>query len=248
MRDTILKDLNLCPRLLIGFRVLMKHDGGYAKKIWAKNRAYSINFLSCSEDSWEFGAGSQSRPFLDRLNFIDIDQEDRAFLQPSFSDEEMVAALRNMVGDKGPSPHWNCLRRWFQSRARIDGGVWWEGTEIVYTSVCLADVPSEPSDFFPLFVNYQERFSAAGRTSGGFFKREGRAKDHELVLLGSPKALELPVMPMLAGVVANGKSEMAGRKIVAGSGIEGMKGSQKMIDLCAKHNIIADVEIIRWTT
>lgn len=30
--------------------------------------------------------------------------------------------------------------------------------------MCLADVPSEPSDFFPLYVNYQERFSAAGRT------------------------------------------------------------------------------------
>ena len=82
----------------------------------------------------------------------------------------------------------------------------------MYTSVCLADVPSEPSDFFPLFVNYQERFSAAGRTrcvlhlclsfrnyftcyrrntlfilyvcyflSGGFFKREGRTKDHEVL-------------------------------------------------------------------
>nr|XP_023893251.1 polyribonucleotide nucleotidyltransferase 1, chloroplastic-like isoform X1 [Quercus suber] len=54
-----------------------------------------------------------------------------------------------------------------------------DGETIVYTSVCMADVPSEPSDFFPLFVNYQERFSAAGRTSGGFFKREGRTKDHE---------------------------------------------------------------------
>uniref|UniRef100_A0A7N2M4L0 Exoribonuclease phosphorolytic domain-containing protein n=1 Tax=Quercus lobata TaxID=97700 RepID=A0A7N2M4L0_QUELO len=56
-----------------------------------------------------------------------------------------------------------------------------DGETIVYTSVCMADVPSEPSDFFPLFVNYQERFSAAGRTSGGFFKREGRTKDHEVV-------------------------------------------------------------------
>ena len=90
--------------------------------------------------------------------------------------------------------------------------------QIVYTSVCLDDVPSEPSDFFPLSVNYQERFSAAGRTryvghfhsillfsfvfpdllllvacncllvfnyhcfSGGFFKREGKAKDHEVQL------------------------------------------------------------------
>ncbi|XP_043696706.1 polyribonucleotide nucleotidyltransferase 1, chloroplastic, partial [Telopea speciosissima] len=57
-----------------------------------------------------------------------------------------------------------------------------DGETIVYTSVCFADVPSEPSDFFPLSVNYQERFSAAGRTSGGFFKREGRAKDHEVLI------------------------------------------------------------------
>ncbi|KAF4374293.1 hypothetical protein F8388_002191 [Cannabis sativa] len=38
------------------------------------------------------------------------------------------------------------------------------GFTIVYTFVCLADTPSEPSDFFPLSVFYQERFSAAGRT------------------------------------------------------------------------------------
>ncbi|CAK9164394.1 unnamed protein product [Ilex paraguariensis] len=56
-----------------------------------------------------------------------------------------------------------------------------DGETIIYTSVCLADVSSEPSDFFPLYVNYQERFSAAGRTSGGFFKREGRTKDHEVL-------------------------------------------------------------------
>ncbi|KAK6131945.1 hypothetical protein DH2020_034315 [Rehmannia glutinosa] len=39
-----------------------------------------------------------------------------------------------------------------------------DGETIIYTTVCLSDVPSEPSDFFPLSVNYQERFSAAGRT------------------------------------------------------------------------------------
>ncbi|XP_074320800.1 putative polyribonucleotide nucleotidyltransferase 1, chloroplastic [Silene latifolia] len=57
-----------------------------------------------------------------------------------------------------------------------------DGETIVYTTVCLADTPSEPSDFFPLSVHYQERFSAAGRTSGGFFKREGRTKDHEVLI------------------------------------------------------------------
>jgi hypothetical protein len=36
--------------------------------------------------------------------------------------------------------------------------------QVLYTTVCLSDIPSEPSDFFPLSVNYQERFSAAGRT------------------------------------------------------------------------------------
>ncbi|KAJ9540473.1 hypothetical protein OSB04_026979 [Centaurea solstitialis] len=39
-----------------------------------------------------------------------------------------------------------------------------DGETIIYTSVCMSDVPSEPSDFFPMSVNYQERFSAAGRT------------------------------------------------------------------------------------
>ncbi|KAJ9693712.1 hypothetical protein PVL29_009593 [Vitis rotundifolia] len=68
---------------------------------------------------------------------------------------------------------------------------------IVYTSVCLADVPSEPSDFFPLSVNYQERFSAAGRTSGGFFKREGRTKDHEVLIC---RLIDRPLRPtMLKG-------------------------------------------------
>lgn len=69
-----------------------------------------------------------------------------------------------------------------------------DGETIVYTSVCLADVPSEPSDFFPLSVNYQERFSAAGRTSGGFFKREGRAKDHEVLIC---RLIDRPLRPTM---------------------------------------------------
>ncbi|KAK2363390.1 putative polyribonucleotide nucleotidyltransferase 1, chloroplastic [Trifolium repens] len=58
-----------------------------------------------------------------------------------------------------------------------------DGETVLYTTVCLSDIPSEPSDFFPLSVNYQERFSAAGRTSEGFFKREGKTKDHEVTAL-----------------------------------------------------------------
>ncbi|KAH6818620.1 polyribonucleotide nucleotidyltransferase [Perilla frutescens var. frutescens] len=72
-----------------------------------------------------------------------------------------------------------------------------DGETIIYTTVCLADVPNEPSDFFPLTVNYQERFSAAGRTSGGFFKREGRTKDHEVLIC---RLIDRPLRPtMLKG-------------------------------------------------
>lgn len=72
-----------------------------------------------------------------------------------------------------------------------------DGETIVYTTVCLSDIPSEPSDFFPLSVNYQERFSAAGRTSGGFFKREGRTKDHEVLVC---RLIDRPLRPtMLKG-------------------------------------------------
>ncbi|KAI3721878.1 hypothetical protein L2E82_32897 [Cichorium intybus] len=72
-----------------------------------------------------------------------------------------------------------------------------DGETILYTSVCLSDTPSEPSDFFPMSVNYQERFSAAGRTSGGFFKREGRTKDHEVLIC---RLIDRPLRPtMLKG-------------------------------------------------
>ncbi|WCJ43558.1 polyribonucleotide nucleotidyltransferase putative [Euphorbia peplus] len=69
-----------------------------------------------------------------------------------------------------------------------------DGETIIYTSICLDDVPSEPSDFFPLSVNYQERFSAAGRTSGGFFKREGKAKDHEVLIC---RLIDRPLRPTM---------------------------------------------------
>ncbi|KAI4301018.1 hypothetical protein L6164_034337 [Bauhinia variegata] len=69
-----------------------------------------------------------------------------------------------------------------------------DGETIVYTSVCLDEVPSEPSDFFPLSVTYQERFSAAGRTSGGFFKREGKTKDHEVLIC---RLIDRPLRPTM---------------------------------------------------
>ncbi|KAF2295800.1 hypothetical protein GH714_034038 [Hevea brasiliensis] len=63
----------------------------------------------------------------------------------------------------------------------------------------------------------------------GLLKNDGK-----LVLVGVPeKPLELPVFPLIAG-----------RKVVAGSGIGGMKETQEMIDFAAKHNIKADIELV----
>lgn len=63
----------------------------------------------------------------------------------------------------------------------------------------------------------------------------GLLKSHgKLILVGAPeKPLELPAFSLIAG-----------RKIVAGSGIGGMKETQEMIDFAAKHNITADIEVI----
>ncbi|GLT46895.1 hypothetical protein SLA2020_206230 [Shorea laevis] len=63
----------------------------------------------------------------------------------------------------------------------------------------------------------------------------GLLKSHgKLVMVGAPDGpLELPVFPLLMG-----------RKMVAGSGIGGMKKTQEMMDFAAKHNITADIEVI----
>ncbi|KAL6277401.1 hypothetical protein ACE6H2_021002 [Prunus campanulata] len=63
----------------------------------------------------------------------------------------------------------------------------------------------------------------------------GLLKSHgKLILVGAPeKPLELPVFPLIVG-----------RKVLAGSGIGGMKETQEMIDFAAKHNITAEIEVI----
>ncbi len=65
--------------------------------------------------------------------------------------------------------------------AQADGAVWLkQGGTVVLTTV----VESEMEDFlgfFPLSVDYREMFSAAGKIPGGYFKREGRYSDKEVL-------------------------------------------------------------------
>lgn len=48
------------------------------------------------------------------------------------------------------------------------------GETIVLGTACSAPPPSQDTDFLPLRVDYQEKFSSSGKTLGGFIKREGR--------------------------------------------------------------------------
>ncbi len=54
------------------------------------------------------------------------------------------------------------------------------GDTIVINAVCSGPA-REGSDFFPLQVDYREKYSAAGRFPGGFVKREGRPSDKEIL-------------------------------------------------------------------
>ncbi|GAB4816012.1 hypothetical protein N2152v2_003058 [Parachlorella kessleri] len=69
-----------------------------------------------------------------------------------------------------------------------------DGETMVYTTACADSDTSGDGSFAPLQVHYFERFSAAGRTSGGYLKREGRAKDHEVLVA---RLIDRPLRPMI---------------------------------------------------
>ncbi|MCU0863176.1 MAG: polyribonucleotide nucleotidyltransferase [Planctomycetes bacterium] len=56
------------------------------------------------------------------------------------------------------------------------------GDNVVLATVTAATAPKPGQDFFPLTVEYREKFSAAGRIPGGYGRREGRISDHEVLI------------------------------------------------------------------
>ncbi len=70
------------------------------------------------------------------------------------------------------------------------------GDTMVHCAVCAAKTPMESEeDFLPLTVNYQEKTYAAGRIPGGFFHREGRPAEHEIL---SSRLIDRPIRPLFA--------------------------------------------------
>jgi polyribonucleotide nucleotidyltransferase len=65
-------------------------------------------------------------------------------------------------------------------------------TQVLATAVA-AKAPKPGLDFFPLTVNYQEKFFAAGRIPGGYFKREGRPTEKETLV---SRLIDRPIRPL----------------------------------------------------
>jgi polyribonucleotide nucleotidyltransferase len=55
------------------------------------------------------------------------------------------------------------------------------GDTVVLVTACFNDTPREGGDFFPLTVDYREYTYAAGKIPGGFFKREGKPTEKEVL-------------------------------------------------------------------
>ena len=64
---------------------------------------------------------------------------------------------------------------------------------VLLVSAVAAKNAREGQDFFPLTVDYQEKFYAGGRIPGGFFKREGRATEKETLI---SRLIDRPLRPL----------------------------------------------------
>ena len=67
-----------------------------------------------------------------------------------------------------------------------------EGT-VVLVTVNSSKEPREGIDFFPLMVDYEEKFYAAGKIPGGFFKREGRPSKNAIL---TSRLIDRPLRPL----------------------------------------------------
>jgi polyribonucleotide nucleotidyltransferase len=97
-----------------------------------------------------------------------------------------------------------------------------QGTQVLVTLTCAKDV-NDGQDFFPLLVDYKEKFYAAGKFLGGFLKREGRPSNSEILIM---RLIDRPLRPLfpegfmnetivMAQVMSNGDGDS---EVLAGLG------------------------------
>ena len=67
------------------------------------------------------------------------------------------------------------------------------GETVLMVTVCCSKQASENRSFFPLSVEYREKFYSSGRIPGGFFKREARPSEHEII---ASRLTDRPIRPL----------------------------------------------------
>ncbi len=73
------------------------------------------------------------------------------------------------------------------------------GTKVLCTA-CAAKSPRADLDFFPLTVNYQEKYYSTGRIPGGYFRREGRPTERETLI---SRLIDRPIRPLFDSLFKN---------------------------------------------
>mmetsp|Transcript_6526 Transcript_6526/g.9483 ORF Transcript_6526/g.9483 Transcript_6526/m.9483 type:complete len:905 (+) Transcript_6526:142-2856(+) len=68
------------------------------------------------------------------------------------------------------------------------------GEDVIYSTAAFDNDPKEQINFLPLSVEYQERFSSVGTTSGGYNKRDGRPAEHEILTC---RLIDRPIRPLI---------------------------------------------------
>ncbi|MGQ9706978.1 MAG: polyribonucleotide nucleotidyltransferase [bacterium] len=68
------------------------------------------------------------------------------------------------------------------------------GDSLVLVSVCRSEEPLEDVDITPLMVEYREKTYAAGKIPGGFFKREGKPSEKEVL---TARMIDRPIRPLI---------------------------------------------------
>jgi polyribonucleotide nucleotidyltransferase len=94
------------------------------------------------------------------------------------------------------------------------------GETSVLATVVAAKNARSGIDFFPLTVNYQEKFYAAGKIPGGFFKREGRPTEKETL---TSRLIDRPIRPLF---------------------VEGFKNETQVIITVLSHDLENDPDIL----
>src|SRR6195256_5896653 len=94
------------------------------------------------------------------------------------------------------------------------------GGTTVLAAVVFEKKPKPGVDFFPLTVNYQEKTYAAGKIPGGFFKREGRPSEKEIL---TSRLIDRPIRPLF---------------------VEGFKNETQVIVTVLSHDMENDPDIL----